>query len=522
MTRITVVTTVSPSRRAVIAAAFAAPALSAVAACSALDPGASGSSTPKRGGRLTAAFAGGGAQEILDPHKANLFVEASRSKALYDKLADFGADMQAVPRLAESWESSADLRTWTIHLRRGATWHDGRPVTADDVLYSYRRISDPKGGFRARDNLSGIDLKGSTAVDPHTVRFVLTAPNADFADVLSAFGAYIVPAHATSFDAPVGSGPFRFTSFTPGRSLELAAFDGYWEGRPHLDELRYVISNEESARINSLVGGQVDYVHDISPTTQRSYTGRSGVNFTFLRNSGMSGFVMKVDRPPFDDVDVRRAMFLLTDRDELVRATLGDAGRVGNDLFGKGFQYYAENIEQRRHDLDEARRLLTRAGVGSTAITLDTADVALGMTAAANIFADQMRAAGLSVTVRTRDASTYWKDLLTEGHLGSFRSGSMPIGSHIAQRLLSDSGTNATHWKSPEFDTLYRSALATRDAAERTEKYHEMQRQLHDGGGLLVWGVQDSIVATSDAVSGVADAPANSLDWARFDRVWLA
>lgn len=111
---------------------------------------------------MRAAFAGGGASETLDPHLGNLFADAARGKALFDKLADYGADLAAVPRLAETWEPNTGLDRWTITLRQ-AEFHDGKPVTAADVLYSYRRIADPAKAYRARASLEPIDLKASRA-----------------------------------------------------------------------------------------------------------------------------------------------------------------------------------------------------------------------------------------------------------------------------------------------------------------------------------------------------------------------
>lgn len=180
---------------------------------------ADGDGKPKRGGRLRAAFAGGGAGETLDPHLANLFADVARAKALFDKLADYGADLSAQPRLAAKWESNKALDRWQVTLRE-ATFHDGRPVTAKDVLYSYRRIADPEKAFRAKASLEPIDLDASRATGERGIEFVLKRPTAEFPNVLAAFGAYIVPENAgknaTDFDKkPVGSGPFRFVSFSP-------------------------------------------------------------------------------------------------------------------------------------------------------------------------------------------------------------------------------------------------------------------------------------------------------------------
>ncbi|MEV7520043.1 ABC transporter substrate-binding protein [Streptomyces sp. NPDC091371] len=512
--------------RRTILAAGAAGTLALATGCGTGKTGASdakeGTGTPKPGGRLRAAFAGGGAAETLDPHAANLFVDAARAKALFDKLADFGADLAPVPRLAERWEPNETLDTWRITLRKAA-FHDGRPVTAEDVLYSYRRIADPKGTFRAKASLEPIDLSASRAVDASTVEFRLKRPYAEFPNTLAAFGAYIVPKDAASFDRPVGSGPFAFVSFTPGSSLLVKRNEAYWEGAPHLDELEFVIAAEESARVSALLGGQVDYAHELTPASARAHEGKGRIQVVRLPGSAMQGFVMKTDRPPFDDKRVRQAFFLIADRKELLDGALSGAGEMGNDLFGKGCQYYAAGLPQRTQDLERARALLKEAGAEGLKVTLDTAPAATGFVEAAGIFKEQAAKAGVTVEVKVGNKDTYWKDILSGGTFASYRSGAMPIESHISQRLLTGSTTNATKWQHKDFDDLYQQAQCTRDEKERAALYERMQRRLHDEGGFLIWGFADWIVATSPKVRGVSKtAPANTLDWARFDRTWLA
>ncbi|NNN34192.1 ABC transporter substrate-binding protein [Streptomyces sp. S3(2020)] len=487
--------------------------------------GAKGDGTPKQGGRLRAAFAGGGASETLDPHLANLFADAARAKALYDKLADYGADLSAEHRLAEKWEPNKTLDRWQITLRK-ATFHDGKPVTAADVLYSYRRIADPGKAFRAKASLEPIDLDASRATGERSIEFVLKRPTAEFPNVLAAFGAYIVPEHATGTDfdtAPVGSGPFRFVSFAPGRSAVFRRYDDYWEGAPHLDEVEFVVANEESARVNALLGGQVEYAHELNPTTARAYEGKGQIDIVRLQGSAMQAFCMKTDRAPFDDKRVREAFFLIADRQELLDGALSGAGVIGNDLFGKGYEYYADGLPQREQDLDKARALLKQAGAENLKVTLDTSAVAAGFTEAASIFRDQAKKAGVTIDVKMGSKDSYWADILDNGTLSCYRSGAMPIEAHISQRLLTGSTTNATKWRHKDFDALYEQAQSTRDTAERAAVYARMQRRLYTEGGFLIWGFADWIIATARTVKGVeSKAPANTLDWARFDKVWIA
>ncbi|MEU5693213.1 ABC transporter substrate-binding protein [Actinosynnema sp. NPDC020468] len=482
--------------------------------------GTSAPTGPRSGGRLRAAFAGGGAKEVLDPHLANLFVEAARAKALYDKLADLGSDVAPQPRLAERWEPSADLTRWRITLRK-AVFHDGKPVRPADVLASYARILDPKRAFRAKSSLALIDLANSRAVDDRTVEFALTRPFVEFPNALAAFGAYITPEGAEDFTKPVGSGPFSFVSFEPGKSALLKRNPDYWEGAPLLDELEFVIANEESARTNALLGGQVEYAHDLTPTTARANEAGGRMTIHRAPNSAVQAFAMKLDRPPFDNRDLREALFLLADRPQLVESVLAGSGQPANDLFGKGYQHYADDIPQRARDLDKAKFLIRKAGAEGLTVKLDTSTAAAGMVEAATVFADQAKGSGLTIEVAMGNKDTYWSDILKNGALSSFRSGAMPIETHIAQRLLSGAGTNVTKWQRPEFDALYATAVSTSDSGARDAAYREMQRSLHAEGGYLMWGFADWIVGAAPSVGGISTAPANTLDWARFDKVWL-
>jgi peptide/nickel transport system substrate-binding protein len=507
------------SRRSLLGLATAGAAAAILPGCAEDTGAASSGGQPRSGGRLRAAFAGGGAAEVLDPHQTNLYVEIARSKALFDKLADYGSDMSPQPRLAERWESAADLRTWRIVLRR-ATFHDGKPVLPADVLASFARIVEPGSTRRAKSALSVIDLPNSRAIGERTVEFRLKRPYAEFPNALATLGAAIVPGGAPDLARPVGSGPFRFRSFEPGRSFVAERNPEYWDGAPYLDELHILISNDEAARVNALLGKQVEYAHDLTPTSAR--TQERTVQIHRLPLSNFHGLAMKVDRPPFNRPELRQALFHLVDREELIRSVLHDSGELGNDLYGKNYKYYADGLAQRSQDLDRAKALLKTAGAEGATIDLDTSDASTGLKEAALAISDQAKAIGLKLNVKLGNKDTYWSDIAKNGVLASYRSGAMPLESHISQRLLTSSTTNNTQWRRPDFDKLYYEAQSTPDETKRADLYLRMQQQLFDNGGFLWWGVSDWIVASAQNVRGVDDkAPANTLNWARFDKVWL-
>ncbi|TWD79055.1 peptide/nickel transport system substrate-binding protein [Kribbella amoyensis] len=493
--------------------------LAAVTGCggSAGDPAA----RPQQGGRFRAVYAGGGTKEVLDPHVQSLFVDIARHKAMYEKLVELGPDLKPVPRLAEKWEPDAQAATWRFTLR-DATFHDGRKLTAEDVLYSLSRVADPTAPERvAQSSLAALDLRRCRAVDPRTVELTLTAPNAEFPALLAGIGTQIVRAGFKDPSKPVGTGPFSFVSFEAGRSMVARRFDEYWDGAARIEEL-HVLSAEAEARANAVQGGQAEYANDMTATFARTAEAGRSVRIVAAKGSTLHAFVMKVDRPPFDNPDVRMAFKLLADRQRLVDVVLAGRGEVANDLFGKGYQYYPADLPQRERDVERAKSLLTKAGALNKEFEIFTADASAGFVEAATLFAEQVAEAGVKLKVTTGSAQTYAKDLLTQGTLGSHRSGAMPIPQYFTDRLLSKSPFNVTHWKRPEFDAGFAAAQVLTDEDARAAKYGELQRTLRDEGGILAWGHPDFLVAVGPKVQGVEAVPPNTLDSGRFDKVWLA
>ncbi|MFD7551187.1 ABC transporter substrate-binding protein [Streptomyces sp. NPDC059816] len=496
----------------------------ALTGCGAGDPpgGATGAgSAPRRGGTFRALFTGGGEQETIDPHAESLAIDMARTKALFDRLVALDTNMAPVPQLAKRWESNDDATLWRFTLRE-ALFHDGRQLHPDDVLFTFGRILDPRAtNHFARSLLSVVDLRASRAVGRNTVEVALRSPNAEFPALLGTLGTAIVSARYRDPARPVGTGAFRLTSFTPGRSFVARRFDDHWGGGAHVDELR-VLSADAEARGNALRGGEAEYAYEVTPTFARTARADRSVRVVSAPGSTAHALVMKCDREPFDDPDVRTAFKLLADREALVKVVLGGQGVVGNDMFGKGYQYYPRDVPQRERDVAEARALLRRAGALNKTLSLYTSSVAAGFVEAATLFAEQAADAGLRVKVTTGASETYFKDQLTRGALGSHRSGAMTIPVYLHDRLLTRSAFNASAWRRRDFDADFAKAQATAAEDARTRRFEDLQRTVHEEGGLLMWGHADWLNAVAARVRGVKAAPPNTLDSARFDTVWLA
>ncbi|WP_010315035.1 ABC transporter substrate-binding protein [Saccharopolyspora spinosa] len=429
--------------------------------------------------------------------------------------------MSVVPRLAESWEPDATGTRWLIRLR-DARFHDNRPVTADDVLYSYRRIADAATASPARRQFAAVDFAASRARSASELELVLQAPDFEFPSVWGAPATEIVPAGTTDFTAPVGSGPFRFSSFQPGRPAVFARFDGYWGGPPTPAELEFVPINEESARVAALMSGQVHYIHDVSANSAKLLQGDSRAQLLAASQGTMQAVALKIDRPPFNDPRLVRAVLSSVDRKALVDVALSGHGQLGNDLFGMGLKYYPQDLPQRGRDVDLARDLLRQAGAEGLQFELLTSAADPYFESAATLIAQQLGEAGMRVTPRMGPSETYFSDIKKNGVAAHTRTATLPLTTFMGQRMRGDAGSNNyTGYRSPEFDALFTRALSTVDQAGRARLLADAQRLARDTSGLVIWGFSDWNVAVSSAVTGVRPAPPNSLDWARFDRAAL-
>lgn len=467
--------------------------------------------------RLRVAFASGGSRESLDPHVLPLYVDQARAKACFDTLTGWSQDMVPEPRLAQSWESDPTGRRWRIRLRE-ARFHDGRALTSDDVLYSLRRITDPATIAIAAALFRDLDHAASRATSPTELELVLTRPNFLFPLAWGAPGTEIVAQDATAFDAPAGTGPFRFVSFTPGGPALYAAFDGHWDGTPAVRELEFLPVDDEEARIGALLSGQVAYAHDLTPAGAARLDGDGRAAALSAPASASQFLVLRVDRPPFDDARLREAVRLGIDRDELVRVALLGRGRPGNDMVGQGLRYHPD-LPPVPRDVGRARALVAEAGAQDLAVELQTSGADPNFDAATAVVARQLAEVGLRVTPRTLPSENYFRTIREQGVFSQNSTGSLPIPDYVGRRMLTSTPTyDFTGYRNPEIDRLYYAATGTADEVARTGAFGRILRLLRDDSGALVWGVRDWNVGVAAGLTELEPARPNTFAWANFAR----
>ncbi len=444
---------------------------------------------------------GGADNETLNVNVTASNADFTRANAIFDQLVVVRGD-RLVLSLADALTPNADATVWTITLKN-ATFHDGKPVTADDVAFSFRFFGDPKGNFGTA--FSDFDLKGMKSIDQRTLQVPLMRARADFMEALEEVS-YVLPSGTSDFAKPIGSGPFQVVSYEPGKTAVLKAYKPYWGGAPLLDELEITSINDPDANLRALKSGQLDYAVGISPTAARVEANNPQLKILNggTANSYALTWTMNTTKEPFNDIRVREAMRLATDRKALVDIGFSGFGAVGNDVIGQGLPKFDTTLPPRPYDPDQARRLLAASGRSTLSFTVRTYDSPPGALAATQLWVQQLAKVGVAATLDTVPTSDAYNTEAQNAaliQLGVFtnRSTIIHIESFVTPAVqVGTSGGYAP----PAFNALVAKSQTTTDPAARQDLINQMSKMLYDEGPYVGWGYATNVDA---AVAGIRD-----------------
>jgi peptide/nickel transport system substrate-binding protein len=470
---------------------------------------------------------GGGDTETLDPNLGGRNeIDIARKMQIFERLFTYDLNGTPVRQLAEDASSSNDLRRWKFKLVSNRHWHDGAPLTADDVVYSFRFMLNKNNKAFGYSNLAGVITPGSVRRrDRRTVEIVLEQPNAALPTILSAHQLMIFKSGTKSFDRPIGTGPFKFKSFSRGQSSVYVRNPDYpRHGGPYLDAVEFISLTEATAKLNALIGGQVDAVDDIDPTTVRVIGGRPALAVLRARGINFVPMTMSVDQAPFDDPRVRQAFRLMTDRKQMISQVQNNEGYIANDLFSPADPDYPKpsEIPQHPYDPEQAKSLLNQAGQTNLSVPLYTGDAGSGMVDSATLFVNQAKLAGVTVTLDKVPGDQYWDLRYLKAPFAQSWWAGRPLVTQIQACLLGTSVDNETHWKRPAFDKLFNDALRTKDATKRHEKFVALQRSLWNEGGYIIWGFNNVLDGYSKRVHGLKASRIRWLGFYDFTDAWVS
>ncbi|MFE7422170.1 ABC transporter substrate-binding protein [Rhodococcus sp. NPDC057529] len=482
---------------------------------------------PTPGGTLRVGLISGGNAETLDVRRTTQVPDIARVSALYDPLWFVGERGTVVAGLAESWDSNDAADVWTIQLRRGVQWHDGKSFTAADVVYTIQNSwVAPENGFGAVLQQI-IDAPNVRADGEFTVVVPLKRRLAQFPTVASIQNCYVVPDGFTSWDRPVGTGPFKFKSFTAGRQSEFVANENYWRGsgRPPVDSL--IIDSsfaQDDTRLNALLAKSIDIMPGIPPALARANQSAGRINLGNQPGPGWTGPVFRVDTEPFRDQRVREALKLSLDRQAAVDLVFSGYATAGNDCCGYTGQYFANDLTS-SYDPDKAKSLLKSAGFDGLAVSLDTAALSGQTNSLATLFKEQAKKAGIDVTVNQSDPSTYFTPAggyqTRPFSMELWTNGVNSLTLFYLLDLVEGAPFQVSYWGSPEHDELAYAAMAEKDEARAAQKWHDVQVLQHNEGGTLNYANYNWLDGYGLGVRGTKTTnagPCNNFD---FSSTWL-
>lgn len=495
------------------------PILGAIGCTSSSDtasPTAPGSVSVKKGGTLRAAISGGSSADTLDCQSAITSIDFARILQLNEPLIGFANNAQLTPILAEELTPNSDATLWTLKLKSGITFHNGKPLTADDVIYSFQRIVDPKAPLPGAAPMAAVDVGGMKKLDNLTVQIPCSTPYAILDQLVANYYYNIVP---QGYDPkkPIGTGPFKYRSFTPGQQSTFDRNDNYWRsGEPYVDTLVISDFDDETAQLNALNGGQADMVNQLSASGAATLA-TSGAHSVVSPGGGWVPFTMRVDADPFTNKDVREAFRLMVDRQEMMNVVFGGNGTVANDVCSYYDPSYNHDLPQRPHDPDRARSLLADADLAGLTIDLVTSEFAQGATSMATVFAQQAKAAGVTVNLKKVTVSDFYGPQYLKWVFAqdfSFYQYYLPS---VGQFFVPGAPYNECHYDNQTYTDLYNKALRTVDENSRADIVHQMQQIDYDDGGYIIPLFPPVIDGVAAKVHGVAPtktgAPLNNYDW---------
>jgi peptide/nickel transport system substrate-binding protein len=426
----------------------------------------------------------------LDPANATTDSEIAILNALYDYLIDIGSDNSILPRLAVEWVISDDGLNYTFTLAPDQFFHDGTPLTAADVVWTFNRLRDASKEFPTADLYSNIvDVKAN---GPNEVTFVLKQTNPFFLYDLSDNHALIVKAETQDFGTVFnGTGPFKLGTYEREERMTLMANEQYFQpGLPGVATLEFIFINDQVARVAALRSGEIDLMLGMATPLFQEIEQDPALQAIAIPTNGFDLVRLRADRAPGDNPLVMQAMKLATDRQAIFRAVTQELGAIGRDSpIGPLFSaYYSEAFPLPERDPTKARELLAEAGYPD-GLTIDCHVPDSGdRPKLGELLKEQWAEAGLNINVIVDPESVYYGDNgWLEVDLGITGWGSRPIPQfYLDVMLVSGAKWNESHFADPEFDELARTAGITLNEAERVAAYEAIQRILIERGPLII------------------------------------
>lgn len=479
--------------------------------------------TPRRGGSLKIVLNSQGTNDTFDGGKILHPGDYIRCSSIYSYLTRLDGQGRAQPELAESFERNATATRWVFKIRKNVKFHDGSPLTMEDVAFSILRHKEARVASNAKQLVANIqDVKTD---GPNTVVVDLVAPDVDFPVLIGTFQFTIVKRGTYDFSSPVGTGAFKVKEFTPGVQTICVRNDNYWKaGQPYLDQFEMFGIVDQVARANALLSGDVQMVLDLrGPSIDEVAKSANAVPF-ITKAPRYTSIQAAVDMAPANNPNLGLALSHLVDRERVLKTVLRGNGVIGNDQpVMTGSPLYDSALPQRTLDHDRAKFYLAKSGIGSSRVPIHVSDASAFSVEIAQFMQREASAVGLNLDVRREPADSYWSAVA--GKRAFFAATFNPRPTYNMMLNLtwkSGAAWNFSHYSNPTLDRLIDRARATTDEGQRKQLYDDIESIIHNSGALTLPCFINFVDGISKQVQGLVPVPVGPLGGLNFtDSVWL-
>ena len=427
-----------------------------------------------------------------------------------------GRDLTAIPVLAESWAPNTDGTVWTFKLRQGVKFHNGKTMTADDVVATFDRLADPANGSNALSVFSGMLSKGGTRkVDDYTVAFHLDVANGNFPYAVSTdnYNSIIVPAeYPENFEtAMVGTGPFKLEKFTPKVGAAFVRNPDYWGKPPLPDRIEITFFDDYQPEILALQGGLIDIIQQVPVLQGVGLLNDPNFDIISTPSSAHQQVHMRVDMDPFKDSRVRRAIALCLDRPKIVAGLMKGKAQIGNDSpFMAAYPSTDSSVPQREKNIAEAKQLMEAAGMAGGFKTTLTTEKYLEIPDYAVLIQNAVKEIGGTIDLNIMDQGAYYGDAVPgkspwlDSEMGITDYGHRGVPNVFLQAPLASTGTwNSAHFNNAEYDGLVKSYIGSLDLESQRASASKIQNLLLDETPVIFSYFYDFLTVTKKGATGV-------------------
>ena len=449
---------------------------------------------------------------IDSPHTYSFPAQSNIVRQVCEFLSVTGQDNLTRPHLLESWEPSADIKTWTLNVRKGIKWHNGREFTADDVIWNINRVLTPETGSSVLGLMKGYmldeydtgekdengkaimstrlwDSNAIERVDSHTVRLNCKAPQLAVPEHLFHYPfAMLDPEDNGVFGVGSnGTGPFELVDLKVADKAVLKARDDYWGDGPYLDELTFVnLGDDPATALAAVASKQVDGLMNAEPSLVEAFRTIPHVDIHNVSTATAPTVRFKIDRPPFDDVRVRQALRRAVDPQEVLQVAYRGLGVKGEHHGVAPIHPEYAKLPEQPQDIEEAKRLLAEAGLADGIdLKLDVRSEPRWIVDMVQNLAEQWAKANIRVELNVMPVPAYLKVWLSSP-FGVTNWRHRPLGFMVLS-LAYRSGVpwNETNFSNSEFDAVLSEVEKTVDIEKRRSLMARLEQIMQEEGGIV-------------------------------------